>query len=354
MKFVHIADIHFDSPFRGLEKLGDVRRLEQRKAFKKVIDYIKENNVEYLFIAGDLYEHEYIRKSTIEYINSLFREIKNTQIVIAPGNHDPYIKGSYYDSFEWNENVYICKEKLEVIETENEDIYVTAFTDFYMNESPIENVKIKNPNKINIMVTHCDLNGAKTDENGRGYNAILETKIQSLKFDYVAMGHIHKTNFEENKNIIYPGSLISFGFDELGEHGMVVGEITKWNLKLDFVKLDERLFTKYELNVDNISAKEELIEKIDSLSLISNNMYEIVLVGNRHFEINTREILKLIGLSNVLKIKDCTEIAYDIESIAKENNLRGIFVREIIKKFESGEYTEEQIKKAIEIGLEVM
>ena len=45
MKFVHIADMHFDSPFVNLsnkENLGEIRRLDQRKAFKKVIEYIKK------------------------------------------------------------------------------------------------------------------------------------------------------------------------------------------------------------------------------------------------------------------------------------------------------------------------
>ena len=52
MKFVHIADMHFDSPFVNLsdkENLGDLRRLDQRKAFKKVIEYIKENTIKYLY-----------------------------------------------------------------------------------------------------------------------------------------------------------------------------------------------------------------------------------------------------------------------------------------------------------------
>ena len=95
MKFVHIADMHFDSPFIALAdkgNLGEQRRLEQRKMLKKVIEYIKENKIEYLFISGDLYEHKYIRKSTIEYINNLFKEIENTKIFISPGNHDPYLK----------------------------------------------------------------------------------------------------------------------------------------------------------------------------------------------------------------------------------------------------------------------
>ena len=109
MKFVHIADMHFDTSFAQISntELGNSRRLEQRKALKKVIEYIKENNVDYLFIAGDFYEHKYIRESTIEFINKLFKEIENTKVFITPGNHDPLIKNSFYNKYSWNQNVHI-------------------------------------------------------------------------------------------------------------------------------------------------------------------------------------------------------------------------------------------------------
>ena len=82
MKFVHIADMHFDMPFTVLSKngLAEERRIDQRKAFQKMINYIKENNIEYLLISGDLYEHEYVRKSTIEYINQCFKQIPNNEL----------------------------------------------------------------------------------------------------------------------------------------------------------------------------------------------------------------------------------------------------------------------------------
>ena len=104
MRFIHMADMHFDSPFRLLstqENFGDQRRIEQRSVMKKIIEKIKEENIPYLFIAGDLYENEYIRKTTIEYINNLFKEIPKTKIFIAPGNHDPLLKNSYYNNFNW-------------------------------------------------------------------------------------------------------------------------------------------------------------------------------------------------------------------------------------------------------------
>ena len=87
MKFLHMADMHFDAPFSSLnskKNLGETRRLEQRNVFKEIIKYVKENDIDYLFISGDLYEHEYVRKSTIDFINNCFKEIENTKVFITP------------------------------------------------------------------------------------------------------------------------------------------------------------------------------------------------------------------------------------------------------------------------------
>ena len=65
MKILHMADMHFDSPFCVLNSrrnLGETRRLEQRNVFKNIIKYVKDNNVDYMLISGDFYEHEYIKK----------------------------------------------------------------------------------------------------------------------------------------------------------------------------------------------------------------------------------------------------------------------------------------------------
>jgi DNA repair exonuclease SbcCD nuclease subunit len=357
MKFVHIADMHFDIPFTSLnsrENLGEKRRLEQRNAFKKIIEYIKQNKIEYFFIAGDLYEHEYVRKSTIDFIANLFKEIPNTKIFISPGNHDPYIKNSYYDTYYFGDNVYIFNNsRIERYEDENVNIYGMAFTEFYMNESDLGNIKIPASNKPNILLAHCDLNGVK-DAEGFSYNPILESKLNSKGFDYAAIGHVHKNNLDNKNRIYYPGSPISLGFDELGEHGMIVGEITKDKFYMDFVKLDDRKFEELELDVEEFASKEDLIEKISSLNLNEMNMYKIILVGKRNFEINPRELLKIVYKDNILKIKDNTKLNYDIEELAKQNNLRGIFVKEVLLKYKEGLCTEEEFQKAIEIGLDAM
>lgn len=221
MKFVHIADVHLDVPFTTLEgkNLSDERRLEQREAIKNVISYIKENNIPYLFICGDLYEHEYVRESTILYLNNLFKSIPETKIFITPGNHDPYIKNSYYKNYNWANNVNIFTSKIEKIEDENVCIFGYGFDDFYMRETKCEEIEIEEKNKINIFLTHGDLDG-RTGEDGIEYNPISKAKLKELGFDYVGLGHIHKLSYkdEPNQKIVYCGSLISMGFDELGKH----------------------------------------------------------------------------------------------------------------------------------------
>lgn len=357
MKFVHIADMHFDVPFTSLsskENLGEKRRLEQRNALKKIIEYIKNNKIEYLFISGDLYEHEYVKKSTIDFIANSFSEIPKTKIFITPGNHDPYVKKSYYDTYDFGDNVYIFRNsRIEKYEDENVNIYGMAFTEFYMNESPLENITIPFSSKPNVLIAHCDLNGSKDNE-GLSYNPILESKLNSLGFDYGAIGHIHKNNLENKNRIYYPGSPISLGFDELGEHGMIVGELTKENFYMEFVRLDDRKFEEFELDIEEFSSKEDLIDRILNLNLNPMYMYKIIFVGRRNFEINCREILKIISVDNILKIKDNTKLNYDIEELSKQNNLKGIFVKEVLNKYKNGLCTEEEFQKAIEIGLEAM
>lgn len=358
MKFVHIADMHFDSPFIKLSDkniLGDLRRLEQRKVFKKIIEYIKENGIKYLFISGDLYENQYVKQSTIEYINNLFEQIPETKIFISPGNHDPFIKNSYYNKFNWSKNVKIFNSKIEKIETEEADIYGFGFNDFYCTGCNIEDFEVRNKNKINILSIHGTIDGASIEE--KQYNSMSKNILKSKGFDYVALGHIHKLDYntEENQYIVYPGSTVSLGFDELGEHGMIVGDLEKGNLKLEFIPLDEEEFKIIELDISSIYSKEELIEKINELKINNNEYVKIILNGNRNFEINTYDILKYILNDRIIKIKDFTKMAYNLEKLENENTLKGLFAKEMKELLEKKDLDEEEkkiIEKAIEIGFE--
>lgn len=339
MKFVHIADIHLDTPFRTISDRADLgveRRLEQREALKKVINYVKNNEIEYLFISGDLYDQEYIRESSIRFINNLFKEIPATKIFIAPGNHDPYIKESFYANYAWNKNVKIFTNIVQKVESDDVDIYGFGFNNFKMRDNQLEEIHVDNPNKINILITHGDIN--LPDSN---YNPMSLNVLKNKGFDYIALGHIHKR--DDKTNIVYPGSLISLGFDELGEHGMIVGEINKKELKKEFIKIDEREFIEYQLDVSDLFSEEELIEKINSINE-KNNLFKIILVGYRNFPININ--IKLIN-KNIIKIENQTKIKIEI----KENNstLKGIFLKKLKGRKNNNQIDEKEYENILEI-----
>lgn len=357
MNFVHIADMHFDTPFTNLSlknNFGKIRRLNQREILKKIIQYILENKIQYLFISGDLYENEYIQKTTIEYINELFKKIPETKIFISPGNHDPYLKNSAYHNFKWNKNVKIFNSKIEKVEMPEVDIYGVGFDDFYSSGLNVENIKIENKNKINILITHGSLNAS--DKLQLQYNPMNKNKLKELGFDYIALGHIHKPDYntEKNQRIVYPGSTISMGFDELGEHGFITGNLSKDNLELSFIPVDNKEFKELEFDVTNINDFEELIEEINHLHLNENKFYKIILIGKRKFEIDILELNKFILAENIIKIKDRTILNYNLEELANNTTLKGIFAQELLDEIILKNYTQEEIDKILEIGLSVL
>ena len=323
MKFVHIADMHFDAPFSTFsekQEFGKVRRIEQRNIFEKIISYIKENEIPFFFISGDFYEHEFARQSTIEYVNSLFKTIPNTKIFISPGNHDPFLKNSFYNTFNWNKNVTIFGGKLTEISLDDVNIFGYGFTDFYSDRVDLKVLNL-DKEKINILIMHGSIDSSENLE--LQYNPISHKDLEALGFDYVALGHIHKKNYIEEKKtrIIYPGSTISLGFDELGSHGMIVGDISKDNLDLKFIKLDPKTFEEMELNITDTLSEDALIQEINNLTLDENVFYKIILTGKRKFEINIVNIKKLISQENIIKIKNLTKPDFNIEEISKRTTL---------------------------------
>lgn len=136
---------------------------------------------------------------------------------------------------------------------------------------------------------------------------------------------------------------------------MVVGNLNKENLQIEFVTLDEKELKELELDISEITTIEELLEKIEELYIEENKLYKIILTGKRNFEINLYKIIKMINQKEIIKIKDKTTLGYDIQKISQETTtLRGIYVKEILDKIEKEPENKEMLEKVLEIGLEVL
>lgn len=326
MKFIHIADVHFDIPMislRGNREFIKKRRIEQKQAFRDVIQLAKKEKVDCLFISGDLFEQKFVENNTIEYIISNFQLIPNVSIFISPGNHDPYIKDSPYETFEWPDNVTIFKNDYGMISLEDCDIYGVGFENYEEDLDVIKDINIEDESKINILVTHGTLNGAM-----HKYHDIKERDLK--KFDYVALGHIHEKKVDDSR-IIYPGSLISCGFDEPGEHGFVKGEITKDKCEIEFISTNCKEYKRVEIDISNFNNFSEVIEKLN----MDDSFYRIILKGTKNFNLDELvDSIKELG-KNVCEIRDKTTLPYDFESIKNQENLKGVFTKKILDEMEN-------------------
>ena len=338
MKFIHFADVHFDMVFssiRNNRELVKKRRLNQKQVFKNAIELAKEEAVDAIFIAGDLFENKYVEDETIKYIISCFNDIPDINVFITPGNHDPLIKNSPYNTYSWPDNVHIFGAEIGMYEVDDVNIYGIGFEDYEMDSNEIEKLEVDN-NKTNILITHANLDGTT-----HKYHDIKTKFLQ--KFDYVALGHIHLSKIDDS-NIIYPGSLIAGGFDELGEHGLVIGEIENKKVKIQFKKMDPQQFVIKEIDITNFQTIQEVIDHLE----LDNDIYRLVLTGVRHVNIsNIEENVKELP-NYITEILDNTYLEYNLDEIAKQNTLKGVFTKNMLKKLEENPDKEKIILNAIE------
>lgn len=338
MKFIHFADVHFDIVFSSVKdnrELVKKRRINQKQVFKNAIELAKKEAVDAIFIAGDLFENKYVEDDTIKYIISCFNDIEDINIFITPGNHDPLIKNSPYNTYSWPDNVHIFSAEAGMYEVDGVNVFGIGFEDYEMDSNEVEKLEV-DEEKVNILITHANLDGAT-----HKYHDVKTKVLQ--KFDYVALGHIHMQKID-GSNIIYPGSLVAGGFDELGEHGLVIGEIENKKVNIKFEKMDPQQFVIKEIDITNFQTVQEIVDCLD----LEDDIYRLVLTGVRH--VNIQEIEEAIKdlAKYVTEIVDDTHLEYNLEEISKQNTLKGIFTKNILKVLDENPDKEKIILNAIE------
>ena len=130
--------------------------------------------------------------------------------------------------------------------------------------------------------------------------------------------------------------------------------LKKEKLELAFIPVDKREFKELEFDITEINDEEELIEKINNIYLDDNNLYKIILIGKRNFEVNINNLYKFINKENIIKIKDKTKLNCNLDELADENTLKGIFIKEIKEELDKTNYTKEELDKILEIGISIL
>lgn len=276
MRFIHLADVHLGAvPDRGCP-WSSRREEEIWETFRRVIAGIRENPVDLLFIAGDLFHRQPLLRELKE-VNNLFSTI-GYRVYLMAGNHD-YIKAdSFYRDFQWEKNVTFFKnEQLTCVKDEKLDVYVYGLSYEHQEiENPLyDSIHPAEGEGVHILLAH----------GGDAKHIPMNIKsIAASGFDYIALGHIHKPQILIRDNAAYAGALEPVDRNDLGDHGYIEGHLENGRLKTNFVPFACRSYEQILLMLreDSTQASLEDMLKADLANKGRMNIYRIVIQGTRH------------------------------------------------------------------------
>ncbi len=304
MKILHTGDMHLDSPFATLTaERGDSAKRELRRIFSDIISYVKNNSIDILLVAGDLFDSGFATRETAALIADGF-EKAGCPVVIAPGNHDPFDENSIWKKKTFSDNVHIfASSELSHFDFDELGVrvYGYAFTSQFMKECPIEN-KTADGDKINILLAHGDTASPLSQ-----YCPIVPSALSSFGADYAALGHIHSPEaandalWQKNISAAYCGCPQGRDFGECGLKGAWVVEIEKnggvAEVSREFVPFSKSIYEDREVKVEGAETVSDMISEIRAY------------IADEDFGENTHLRVTLTGHTAPGLVAACDEIA---------------------------------------------
>lgn len=241
MKLLHLSDLHLGKILQEQSLLED-----QEYMLKQIVEKIKEQEIETVLISGDIYDRGIPPTEAVNlldsFLNTLIKELKRKVFIIA-GNHDSKERLGFGNKIFENDGLYIESKytgNLKKVELEDEfgklNIYMLPFI------KPIEVRKFFEDEEITSYEQAVHKLIEKEEINEKERNIILvhqfitaggsepertESEVISLggtdnvdvsnfdKFDYVAIGHVHRPQRIGRDTARYSGTMLKYSFSEV-------------------------------------------------------------------------------------------------------------------------------------------
>jgi DNA repair protein SbcD/Mre11 len=271
--FVHAADLHLDTPFTGLCHLPE-RVLRQIKdstflAYDRLIDFCIEHCVDFLLIAGDIYDSsDRSLRAQLHFREGLVRLAEHgIAVFIVHGNHDPL--DGYRAALDWPSSVHFFSgkevESIPFIKEGKEAarIYGMSYPTSKVTDNIAKKYQKMPGTNLNIGLLHANVGGVSTHSNYAPCQ--LDDLVQS-QFDYWALGHIHVRQVlrAAHPAVIYPGNIQGRNRKEAGEKGCYLVSVSdQGEMQYSFHALDVVRWLELELDLTDCLTEEELIGKMD-------------------------------------------------------------------------------------------
>jgi hypothetical protein len=239
-RFLHAADVHLDSGFAGLPGETDSRLAgATRAAFAALVDLALAESVDFLLIAGDLYDGPWRDVGTAFFVRDQMRRLREGGIpaFLIKGNHDADSRVA--DSLPPPENLTVFpadRAATHRLEALGVAIHGRSFASRHVGEDFVRGYPAPLPGWFNIGLLHTSADGRP------GHAAYAPCTVESLRafgYDYWALGHVHAREvLAEAPPIVFPGCLQGRHPREPGAKGAMLVTVEGGALGLSFRPLD--------------------------------------------------------------------------------------------------------------------
>jgi len=273
-RFIHCADLHLGSRFKGVDTddAAELRRTRMAplESFERIVNLAISERASFIVIAGDLYEKGALPSTRVFFAEQARRA--GIPIFVSKGNHD--VERPWDSAIPYPDNVKVfgVRPGTERFSCEGTTVEVTGVS--FMSKKEKRNLVSMlsgSDDAFTVACVHCNVSEA---DEGRP-NAVCSMRdFLGKKVDYWALGHIHKRKvLRESPYAVYSGNIQGRSSKESGPKGAYVVTVTDGKVSnLRFVPTHGMQWASIEADATGIGMKElaeSLTEVSDSIDIAS-------------------------------------------------------------------------------------
>ena len=323
MRFIHCADVHLDTPLQGLAQypgapVSEIRNAT-RRAFEKVLEAAVTEKVDFLVIAGDLYDTGLKSFESALFFNKQMARLKDAgiNVYLIYGNHDAASK--LIKQLRPPGNVHIFRTT-EPQTFSNNELRVAIHGQSFATPEVIEDLAAKYPPPVpgffNIGVLHTNLAGISEHAN---YAPCTLEMLKNKGYQYWALGHVHNRQILCNDPyIVYPGNIQGRHGKEQGEKSCVLVTVSEAGaVSIDTISTSAVPWFQADIDASDCQTADEVYEKL---------RIELEQMLSRSKERVTAVRLRVVGTTeaHVELSRDLERVRHEAISIANECG-KGLF-----------------------------
>ena len=273
-RFVHSADLHLDSPFKGIREtepqVAKILRRATFDAYERVIDLCIDRHAAALLVAGDIFDSaDRSLAAQIQFVRGLDR-LKNAGIraFLCHGNHDPLDGWGARLTMPSNVHQFgACVEAVPIDPTFAAGPVVCgiSYPAREMRSSLLPGFPARERGRFTIGLLHANV-GTSTEHDT--YAPCSIDDLTATGYDYWALGHVHTRAIlrDQAPMVVYPGNTQGRHPNEGGPRGVFVVEVDDHGrISPEFVAIDTVRWEQLNVPIEGIEDESALFNRLEAL-----------------------------------------------------------------------------------------